>query len=84
MAIGGKTKRPQSHWSQMDFQDTTLPNGSKCKHKAILQGYAQQHGVDYHETFALIARHDTIRLLITFACSELLTNSIARCQINFF
>jgi hypothetical protein len=39
------------------------------RNKAILvaKGYSQQQGVDYNETFALVARLDTIRTLITLA-----------------
>ena len=39
------------------------------RNKAMLvaKGYSQQQGVDYNETFALVARLDTIRTLITLA-----------------
>jgi len=51
------------------FKTKLNPDGSICKHKArlVVKGYTQQYGVDYLETFALVARYDTIRLLITLA-----------------
>jgi hypothetical protein len=44
-------------------------DGMVQRNKAILvaKGYSQQQGVDYNETFALVARLDTIRTLITLA-----------------
>ena len=51
------------------FKTKLNPVGSICKHKArlVVKGYAQQYGVDYLKTFALVARYDTIRLLIALA-----------------
>lgn len=40
---------------------------NRFKAKLVVKGYAQIHGVDYWETFAPIARHDTIRLLTALA-----------------
>ena len=44
-------------------------DGSSARYKARLvgRGYTQLYGVDYHETFALIAKLNTIRLLIALA-----------------
>ena len=47
----------------------TKPNekGELEKHKEIfvLKGYAQQYGIDYDETFSLVARMDTIRVVLS-------------------
>ena len=42
------------------------------KHKAILvsKGYSQVHGVDYTETFAPVAKMDSIRLVLALAASK--------------
>jgi hypothetical protein len=48
------------------------PDGSIYKYKArlVAKGFAQECGVDYFETFAPVARHDTIRLLIALAAQK--------------
>ncbi|KAG8085479.1 hypothetical protein GUJ93_ZPchr0010g8861 [Zizania palustris] len=43
---------------------------SKYKARLVVKGYAQRHGIDYDEVFALVARLDSVRLLIAFAASE--------------
>ncbi|CAL9020197.1 unnamed protein product, partial [Prunus brigantina] len=44
-------------------------DGTVQKHKArlVAKGYAQKPGIDYNETFAPVARLDTIRTLIALA-----------------
>jgi hypothetical protein len=44
-------------------------NGEINKYKAhlVAQDYKKEYGVDYNEVFALVARHDTIRLIIALA-----------------
>jgi len=44
-------------------------NGSLQKHKACLvaKGYAQQHGIDFEETFSPVARFETVRLVLALA-----------------
>lgn len=48
------------------------PNGSILKHKVrlVVKGYVQQFGVDYNETFAPVARMDTIRALVSLATEK--------------
>jgi hypothetical protein len=47
-------------------------HGAVSKHKArlVVQGYMQQHGIDYNEVFKLVARLDSVRLLIALAVHE--------------
>lgn len=39
----------------------------KCKARLVGKGFNQQFGLDYTEVFSLVARHVTVRLLITIA-----------------
>ena len=44
--------------------------GMIVRNKAVLvaKGYNQKEGIDYDETYALVARLEAIRLLLAFAC----------------
>ena len=47
-------------------------NGSYVKYNAILvsKGFSQVHGVDYTETFASMAKMDSIRLVLAIPASK--------------
>ena len=44
-------------------------DGTIQKHKAwlVAKGYAQQQGVDFDETFSLVARFETVRVFLALA-----------------
>ena len=52
------------------FRNKIDKEGNVIRNKArlVAQGYSQIEGVDYDETFALIARMESIRILLALAC----------------
>ena len=42
----------------------------KHKTKLVVKGYKQQYGVDYEDVFALVARMETTRLMISLAAQK--------------
>ncbi|XP_070020822.1 uncharacterized protein [Nicotiana sylvestris] len=52
----------------MDNIITPLDSGVQTRNKArlVVQGYNQEEGIDYDETFAPVARMEAIRILIVF------------------
>ena len=38
------------------------------KTRLVAQGYSQMEGVDYDETFALVTRMESIKILLALAC----------------
>jgi hypothetical protein len=43
---------------------------SKHKARLVVKGYAQRHGIDYDEVFALVAQLDLVRLIIALTAHE--------------
>lgn len=39
----------------------------RCKARLVAKGFTQRHGIDYSETFAAVAKMDSIRLLFSIA-----------------
>nr|GFD23905.1 retrovirus-related Pol polyprotein from transposon TNT 1-94 [Tanacetum cinerariifolium] len=46
--------------------------GGKLKNKArlVASGYRQEEGIDFEESFALVARHEVIRIFLAFAAQK--------------
>ncbi|GKB32030.1 retrovirus-related pol polyprotein from transposon TNT 1-94 [Tanacetum coccineum] len=53
------------------FRNKLDENGVVSRNKArlVAQGYNQQEGIDYDKTYALVARLESIRILLTYACA---------------
>ena len=54
------------------FRKNVTVDGSTCKYKSIIvsKGFSQVQGVDYHETFAPVAKMDSIRLVLVISASK--------------
>ena len=66
------------------FRNKMDENGVVYRNKArlIAQGYNQQEGIDYDETFAPVARLESIRILLAYACAlkfQTLSNGCQKC-----
>ena len=68
------------------FKRKYLPYGSIEKYKArlVAKGFSQKQNVDYFDTFALVTRISSIRILITLASIHKLFFSSNGCSNNFF
>ncbi|GJV18384.1 retrovirus-related pol polyprotein from transposon TNT 1-94 [Tanacetum coccineum] len=53
------------------FRNKLDENGIVSRNKArlVAQGYNQQEGIDYDETYALVSRLESIRILLFYACA---------------
>ncbi|GJZ25673.1 retrovirus-related pol polyprotein from transposon TNT 1-94 [Tanacetum coccineum] len=53
------------------FRKNLDENGVVSRNKArlVAQGYNQQEGIDYDETYALVARLESVRILLAYACA---------------
>lgn len=66
------------------YRTKLKPDGSVNKHKArlVVKGYAQMFGIDFSETFAPVARLDTIRMLLSLAAQKGLDYTSIGSQIS--
>ncbi|GJZ17209.1 retrovirus-related pol polyprotein from transposon TNT 1-94 [Tanacetum coccineum] len=57
--------------NQRTLRNKLDENGVVSRNKArlVAQGYNQQEGIDYDETYALVARLESIRILLAYACA---------------
>ena len=64
-----KRKLVQCKWV---FWTKIVADGSDVKHKAklVAKGYSQVQSVDYTETFAPVAKMDSIRLVLAIVASK--------------
>lgn len=67
--------RPQ-HEKVLDnrwlFKIKRNPDGSAARYNArlVARGFRQEQGIDYEDTFALVCRYESIRILLTIAASK--------------
>jgi len=54
------------------FRNKLDENGTVVRNKArlVAQGYTQMEGIDFDETYAPVARIESIRMLLAFACHK--------------
>src|SRR5256886_9376141 len=52
--------------NKLDEHENVVRN----KARLVAQGYNQEEGIDYDETFASVARLESIRMLLSFACHK--------------
>lgn len=54
------------------FKNKMNEDGQIIRNKArlVCKGYSQIEGIDFEETFALVARMEAIRMFLAFACSK--------------
>ena len=43
---------------------------TKNKARLVCKGYAQVEGIDFDETFVLVARMESIQMFLAYACSR--------------
>ncbi|GJX46457.1 retrovirus-related pol polyprotein from transposon TNT 1-94 [Tanacetum coccineum] len=65
---------PLENWvfrTKWVFRNKLDENGIVSRNKArlVAQGYNQQEGIDYDETYAPVARLESIRILLAYACA---------------
>ena len=83
--IGTNTSIIGTKWV---FRNKIDENGNIIRNKArlVAQGYCQEEGIDYEETFAPVARLEAIRMLLAFAFLQkfyIISNGYEKCIIKW-
>ena len=55
----------------------------KYKEIFVARGFSQKEGIDYEETFVLVARYTSIRTILAFGSSYEMEKTPDGCQDNF-
>ncbi|GAU35053.1 hypothetical protein TSUD_69760 [Trifolium subterraneum] len=66
------------------FRNKLDENGKVVRNKArlVAQGYNQQEGIDYDETFAPVARLEAIRILLAYASHKCVNDLLKKYKMN--
>ncbi|GJQ96112.1 retrovirus-related pol polyprotein from transposon TNT 1-94, partial [Tanacetum coccineum] len=69
--IIGKTPYELLRGTKWVFRNKLDENGVVSRNKArlVAQGYNQQEGIDFDETYTPVARFESIRILLAYACA---------------
>ena len=71
MGISPKTQRLPNHWTKWIYRNKLDEFGNivKNKVKLVAQGYNEEEGIDFDETYAPVAWLESIRMLLASASS---------------
>ena len=69
VSLPSRRKLVQCKWV---FRTKVAADGNTDKYKSrlVAKGFSQVQGVEYHETFALVAKMDSIRLVFAISASK--------------
>eukprot|EP00253_Pinus_taeda_P030659 PITA_30659 len=72
MGAGTSSKGQKHNRNQWVFRNKMNEEGQVIKNKArlVCKGYSQIEGIDFEETFSLVARMEAIRMFLAFSCSK--------------
>ncbi|MCO5583892.1 hypothetical protein L7F22_037808 [Adiantum nelumboides] len=65
-----KGKKPIGCRWVFKIKHNSVGSVSRYKARLVAKGYAQTYGIDYEETFAIVAKMETIRAIIAVATTK--------------